>query len=304
MRTRIITALVVGAVVAVVAAFAVAGTPSARTGAAPGETVVWAVGDLCDDDNVPQPDCSAVGDLIAADSGLDRFLMLGDAQYEIGSSSAFNRYYDPKVGSKLNAFTAPVPGNHEYLTPEAAGYFQYFGSRAGDPTRGYYSFVANEWRVIAVNSNCGKVGGCGRTTTQGVWLRGQLAQPERCELIFGHHPPITDGKYAPGVSSAKNFHNMAYDGAAELLLTAHDHNYQRFAPMNKSFASDPERGVVNIVSGAGGEENVPWKQAARSAYRQNSSFGAVRIVLTATGYSGEYRAIDGRVMDTFSGSCR
>lgn len=286
-----------------VAAAAAQNTPPSAPRTAAGDTVIWAVGDLCDDDDRPQPDCSAVADLIAGDPERDYFLTLGDSQYERGTTADFDRYYDPKVGSKLNDITQPVPGNHEYKTPNAAGYFGYFGTRAGDPARGYYSFVTGGWRVIAVNSNCGNIGGCSPTTTQGRWLRGELAQAESCELLFGHHPPITDGKYAPGIRSAINFQRMAYDGGAELLITGHDHNYQRFAPMDKAFRVDDARGVVNIVSGSGGKGNVTWDQAPRSAYRQNSTFGAVRIVLSSGGYEGEFRALDGSVMDRFSGSC-
>ena len=36
-------------------------------------------------------------------------------------------------------------GNHEYQTEGATGYFDYFGARAGDPTKGYYSYNLDEW---------------------------------------------------------------------------------------------------------------------------------------------------------------
>ena len=178
---------------------------------------VWAVGDICDDDN-EAIDCADVGDLVAAGSP-DYFVPLGDIQYEKGALTAFNKYYDPKVGAKLNSVTKPVVGNHEYRITNAADYFSYFGSSAGDPTKGYYSWTVGNWRLVVLNSNCAKIGGiCGYPKAEGLWLRDQLAGPETCEVIFAHHPPITDGEYAPGISSMKGFWRRAYEARAELFV--------------------------------------------------------------------------------------
>jgi hypothetical protein len=77
---------------------------------------------------------------------------LGDNQYETGSLADFQSSYDPTWG-RVKGITHPVPGNHEYLTSGAAGYFSYFGAAAGDPTKGYYSFDLGSWHIIALNSN-------------------------------------------------------------------------------------------------------------------------------------------------------
>lgn len=93
-------------------------------------------------------------------------LALGDNQYEDGALSKFQQSYDPTWG-QLKAITKPVPGNHEYLTPGAAGYFDYFRSVASERDKGYYAFeLGNNWIVIAINSNCSKVGGCGTGSPQ------------------------------------------------------------------------------------------------------------------------------------------
>jgi len=41
-----------------------------------------------------------------------------------------------------------------YKDPDAAGYYEYFGAAAGDPTKGHYSVDIGNWHVIALNSNC------------------------------------------------------------------------------------------------------------------------------------------------------
>lgn len=270
-----------------------------------GQTVVWALGDVCDDSD-RTPGCGQVGDLIAKDADADAVLILGDAQYEGGELSNFQRYYDPKMGAGkgLKGITWPAPGNHEYLTSGAAGYFDYFGAAAGDRGKGYYARTIGGWRIIATNTNCSKAGGCGPSSPQGQFIANELAKPEVGEIVFGHHPAISDGNYYPGTSSGKELFDIAYDGGAELFLSGHDHEYQRFAPRNKSLAVDQARGVRQIVAGAGGKNLTGFESTNRSEYRQNSKFGAVRLVLTDTGYTGQFVAIDGTVMDSFSGTAR
>jgi hypothetical protein len=264
--------------------------------------VVWAVGDLCDDDNAAV-DCEDVADLIAADPTATYFVPLGDIQYENGSLTKFNTYYHPKVGARLNPITRPVPGNHEYTTLNAAGYYAYFGAAAGDPTKGYYTLVENGWRLVFLNSNCAKIGGCGYTSAQGRWLDAALGGPETCQIVFDHHPPITDGEYWPGVANVKPLWRHAYENHAELFLSGHDHGYQRFAPRRTDLTKAAD-GVTALVVGTGGKSAYPFDSQDRSVYRQNAKFGALRLSLTPTTYTGVYTAIDGSVMDSFSGTCR
>ena len=97
----------------------------------------------------------------------DLFLALGDIQYENGAYSLFLSRYDASTCGTIKAKTKPVPGNHEYLTAGASGYYQYFASLAGDPAKGYYSFTAGNMHFIAINSNCSQIsGGCGTTGSQ------------------------------------------------------------------------------------------------------------------------------------------
>ncbi|MDQ3878354.1 MAG: alkaline phosphatase, partial [Actinomycetota bacterium] len=116
----------------------------------------------------------------------DGVLALGDNQYEYGPLAAFNLGYDQSWGAFKNV-THPVPGNHEYGNttlqqpftpcddPPQSGYFSYFGARAGDASEGYYSFDLGAWHIVALNSECGSVGGCGAGSPQETWLEGDLA---------------------------------------------------------------------------------------------------------------------------------
>jgi acid phosphatase type 7 len=299
MNLRVTAALVVGATALTLAVSVNSATQG--DAAEDGAAVLWAVGDVCDDDNAAQ-DCADVGELIADDPTRDALLMLGDGQYDRGTLSEYRTWYDAKMGH-LNGITRPVPGNHEYASGSAVGYFSYFGARAGDPTKGYYSFTINGWRVIALNTTCGKVpGGCAYTGPQSLWLRDQLAMPERCEVVFGHHPYISDGEYYPGIGGMKSFFRRAITGRAELFLSGHDHNYQRFAPRDLT-RSTSSTGVPQIVVGNGGSSLYGF-QANRTVARNASTFGALRLVLDDSSYRGQMRSIAGATLDTFSGSCR
>ncbi len=281
-----------------------AGSPRAVVEATADPTVVWAVGDLCDDDNAVL-DCDDVGRLIANDPATDAVLSLGDLQYENASLAKFNSFYDPKMGAgkRLWAKTYPAPGNHEYLTAGAAGYFDYWQARAGDRSRGYYGVTLGGWQLVAANSNCSKVGGCGATSPQGRFIAGYLDRAGTCELVFDHHPAFSDGGQGDS-ADGKALFAVTYQNRGELFLSGHDHNYQRFAPRRPDGTVSASTGVRQFVVGTGGKDLRGYKpDRHRTEFRQNSKFGALRLVLNSTGYSARFISIGGSTMDTASGTC-
>jgi hypothetical protein len=128
-------------------------TPAPTTNPA-GDPVLLAAGDIAS--------CTSNGDEATA-ALLERLpgtvAALGDEAYEDGTAQQFRDCYDPSWGQAKDR-TRPVPGNHEYHTAGAAGYFGYFGAAAGDPAKGYYAYDLGSWHVVALNSNCAEVGGC------------------------------------------------------------------------------------------------------------------------------------------------
>ena len=143
------------------------------------------------------------------------------------------------------AITYPTVGNHEYLTPSAAGYFDYFdgvgaaGGRAGDRSTGYYSYDIGTWHVIVLNSECSHIGGCGRGSPQDRWLRDDLAaHPNRCTLAYWHEPRFTSGSNG-NFTGADMFWRNLYAAGADLILNGHDHDYERFAPQDPDATPGP-----------------------------------------------------------------
>ena len=176
---------------------------------------------------------------------------LGDNAYTYGTAAEFKNCYGPTWG-KYRKRTRPTAGNHEYYTAGAKPYFDYFGVRAGRPSRGYYSYDRGAWHIVALNSNCKKVGGCGRRSTQGRWLRKDLAaHPSRCTLAYFHHP-----LYASGTGSdtpeVKPFWRILYDRGADVILSGHAHRYERFRPITPNGEPDAANGIRQFIVGTGG----------------------------------------------------
>ena len=145
-----------------------------------------------------------------------------------------------------------MPGNHEYVTAGAAGYFDYFGARAGPGGTGWYAYDLGSWRIYALNSNCAEVG-CGAGSAQEQWLRADLAtSPHACVLAYWHHPRFSSGDEHGNDPSVGALWDALYAAGAEIVINGHDHDYERFAPQTPSGAADPATGIREFVVGTGG----------------------------------------------------
>jgi hypothetical protein len=216
----------------------------------------------------------------------------------------FRNCYAPAWG-QFNNRVRPVPGNHEYLTSGASGYFDYFGSRAGTRGKGYYSFSAGGWQVLALNSNCSRIGGCGPSSAMYRWLDSQLqSSSARCQLAYMHHPRWSQSKHGPTAEMAP-LYALLYQHGVELLLTGHDHAYQRFA------ALDPQgrphaKGIVQFVLAPGGSRTYDWKSqpGPKPVVKNNKVFGVLALDLRADGWSTRFLPEPGASFkDNASGSC-
>jgi hypothetical protein len=232
-----------------------------------------------------------------------RVLALGDLQYEDGSYRNFVDSYDPAWG-RVKPITAPVPGNHEYMTSGAKGYYRYFGARAGDPAKGYYSFDLAGWHLIALNSNCSRVGGCGEGSAQEQWLRADLAASSAtCTLAYWHHPRFSSG-YHGSNSTYTPFWQALYEADADVVLVGHDHDYERFAPQTALGVLDRARGIREFVVGTGGKGLRAFSGVrANSEARDASSMGVLEVTLGRGSYAWRFRPAVGSFTDSGSANC-
>jgi hypothetical protein len=233
-------------------------------------------------------------------------LPLGDQQYWTGTTNEYKGGYDPSWG-QLKSITRPVPGNHDYETAGATGYYGYFGSAAGDPAKGWYSYDIGTWHVVAVNSNCTVVD-CTAGSPQEQWLKNDLsAHTNRCTLVYWHHPRFSSGNLGND-DNLVPFWNDLYAAGVELVLDGHHHIYERFAPQKPDTTVDNVRGVRQITVGTGGynhDQTLRSPVQANSQVLDNTTFGVLFLTLHPTGYDFEF-ANDGSgsLTDSGSGTCK
>jgi 3',5'-cyclic AMP phosphodiesterase CpdA len=254
--------------------------------AADGMYTVYAAGDIAYCEKKPALLSDANDSAKLVEAGLAAtpdaaVLLLGDIVYQKGTAREFRDCYAPTWG-RFKARTHPAPGNHEYYTPGAQGYFDYFGSAAG---RGYYSLTLGAWHVVSLDSN---LKGAAQQA-QLEWLRQDLAASgARCTLAYWHHPLYSSGWHG-SVAVMRPAWELLYDAGAELVLSGHDHTYERFRPQDANGKRDPERGIVQFVVGTGGAYYTPFKLPLKnSKMRDNSRFGVLKLVLRDDSYEWEF----------------
>ena len=253
--------------------------------------------------------CSSTGDEATAallDTIGGTVFTLGDNVYDNGSTSDFANCYGPSWGrSTIKSRTRPAPGNHDYNTGGAAGYFAYFGSAAGDPAKGYYAYDAGMWRVYVLNSNCSVVS-CAAGSVQEQWLRSDLAaNPRSCVVATWHHARFSSGSNHGSVTATQALWQALYDFNAELVMSGHEHNYERFAPQTATGTADNARGLVEFVVGTGGASHYGFgTPIANSVIRDGTTYGVLRLSLSANSWSSLFIPVTGATFtDSSTGTC-
>ena len=284
-------------------------TPARPAGAAEGgEVVVAAAGDIaCHPDEIAAGErpCrqGATADLLAG-LRLDAVLPLGDLQYQDGDLASFQAVYHPTWG-RFKAISRPTVGNHEYGTPDAAGYFSYFGAVAGDPANGWYSYDLGSWHLIALNSECSHIGGCGPGSPQEQWLRADLAaHPAACTLAYWHEPRFSSGHHGDK-PVLDGLWRALHEAGAEVVLSGHDHDYERFAPQDPQGILDDTRGIRQFVVGTGGANHYRFETVKpNSEVRNGDTFGVLVLTLGTERYEWRFVPEPGKdFTDAGTGEC-
>jgi hypothetical protein len=219
--------------------------------------------------------------------------------------------------------TMPVLGNHEYMnsddpTIKSKPYFDYFSAKNGfqppvapvpnDPVNdnnhgltfgeGYYSYDLGSWHIVALNSNCDKVGGCEASSPQGQWLQRDLANTtnKQCTLAYFHHPLYATAN-GTNTLNVRPLWEMLYAKGADVILSGHAHRYERHAPMTPEGLVDKTTGIRQFVVGTGGEPGgsvIDPNQVPKDVLEKVVlDFGVVKVDLDAGSYSWAFIAVDG-----------
>lgn len=238
-------------------------------------------------------DCVSQGDEWTADllDGIDGTVVtMGDNAYPDGSRRDFDECYHPTWG-RHRARTLPSPGNHEYLTPLAAGYFEYFGERAGTPGLGFYSYDLAGWHVVALNSMLEYVD----PAAQRAWLTQDLARNRSlCTVAYFHHPRFSSGTSHGDQLQMATIWAILYRFGVDVVLAGHDHHYERWAPQDALGGRDETHGIREFIVGTGGRSLRGFTDdRANSEVRYNEHFGILKLSLDSDGYRWEFLAADG-----------
>jgi hypothetical protein len=248
--------------------------------------------------------CSSKGDeataaLLAGIPGV--VFTLGDNAYPDGTDSDYAGCYNPSWG-RYKTRTRPTPGNHEYHDSGAASYFRYFGRAAGEPGRGYYSYDVGAWHIVALNSNITMRSG----SRQERWLRADLAASRRrCTLAYWHYPRFSSGTTHGSAKATAPLWQALYDLGAEIVVSGHEHNYERFAPQTPTGAADPARGIREFVVGTGGEGLYKLgPPLANSEVGNAKTHGVLKLTLSVGSYAWQFIPVAGATFtDSGRGTC-
>jgi len=224
----------------------------------------------------------------------------GDNAYPNGTLAEFTLCYDPTWGRHKNR-TRPSPGNHDYRTLNGAHYYSYFGPVAGDSGVGYYSYDLAGWHIISLNSNVSMAAG----SAQERWLRADLAaHPTACTIAYWHHPRFSSGQHGNSTAPQPLWQAL-YDANADIVISGHDHTYERFAPQTPAGVLDTARGIREFVAGMGGAGFYDFPTIrANSEVRNNTANGVIKLTLRAGAYDWEFVPTAGATFrDSGTGKC-
>ncbi|MCA9325614.1 metallophosphoesterase [Candidatus Saccharibacteria bacterium] len=261
---------------------------------------------------------AATASLITTKIMPDYVLALGDLQYHDGKLADFKKYYAKTWGKQpIASKTYPLPGNHEYRTTNASGYYTYFGAEnnhinghqvSGPANKGYYAFDAGpNWRVYATNSER-------NYKAQQTWLRRDMAEHTATCTILAIHRPYWDysTEHEGGGDAELAILKTFYNGGGDLMFTGHEHNYQRFAPANPySNRVDTTNGIRSFVVGTGGTTNLYNSFGSKLHNATNlvenydgTSWGVLRLTVSKTHYTWQFVPTSGSTFaDSGSGDC-
>jgi hypothetical protein len=235
-------------------------------------------------------------------------LTLGDNAYQHGTPADFRNCYAPSWG-KFKERTRPTTGNHDEATKNAQGYWDFFGPRGGPYDEYYYSYDLGAWHMVVLNSDCWRVGGCDPTDPQIEWLTADLAAHRNlCTLAYWHRPPFTSGRYGlpKDTNRVMPLWQTLYDEGVDVLLVGHDHDYERFMPMDTTGQPDPSKGVREFVVGTGGGNLRPFGNPPlpTTATRSSSAWGVLRLSLAPGKYAWRFLPVTlGGFTDSGTGAC-
>jgi acid phosphatase type 7 len=225
-------------------------------------------------------------------------LTLGDNVYYTGQLQEFQSCYEGTWG-KFKSKTWAIPGNHDYGVANAAGYFDYFGTRAGANLSGFYKQDIGKWNLLAMNSNIA----ADANSEQMSWLKAELAASSGCKLSAWHYPVITSSTRGNNSTMQLMWDELAAK-KADIILQGHEHLYERFAPMQSNGNADAANGIRSFVVGTGGASLYDFGTSKPNSEARIRNFGVLVLKLYPSRYEWAFHTVDGGIADSGSANCK
>lgn len=288
---------------------------SAEQVALAGASVLVGAGDIarCNADG-DELTAMIVDSILKADSVAkvtDAVFTLGDNAYTSGSTGQWTNCFTPSWGDPNKSIMKnikPSPGNHEYYTAGADPYYVYFGKNAGEPGKGFYSYNIGEWHAVVLNSEIivnSSIFNEEARKEQYDWLEKDLkANTKECTLAYWHHPRFSSGSHGSDAKLTPTWQAL-YEYGVDLVLTGHDHHYERFAPMTPQGVVDTLYGIPSFVIGTGGAElrGMRLPLAQNSLRRVEGHYGVLLLTLGGKEFRSTFISTDGFSWDPSGGKC-
>ena len=164
---------------------------------------------------------------------------------------------------------------------------------------GFYCFEVGAWHAIALTSSMPVDAG----SVQADWLRSDLlANRTRCTIAYWHHPLFTSGPDGD-TQAMRELWRLLYEFNAEIILNAHEHMYERFAPQDPEGRLDTTRGIRQFIAGTGGAFLYQPVTVHPNSEQRISSYGVLKLTLASDRYQWEFVPVAGGVADAGSGVC-
>jgi hypothetical protein len=237
-------------------------------------------------------------------------LLLGDIQYDKGELTNFNAVFGPVLGDFKNK-ALPAPGNHEYGTAGAEGYKKFWEGhpKYSEINQTYYKTSLGSWEIFSLNSNCEKIGGCGKGSAEGDWLQAELSKSGRpqCTLAFWHHPIFTSGEYFNNVvekQRALDLWKILEQSGTDVVLNGHDHVYERFAKQTTSGQKNEKDGIKQFTVGTGGKKLYSFTgKDVNQEFGLDNTFGFLKLELYKHYYKWFFIDEHGQMKDSGTAPC-
>jgi len=238
---------------------------------------------------------AATGRLIESSAG-DVFLA-GDMAYRQGTAADFRECFEPYWGHARDRWHA-VPGNHEYESPGAAPYFEYFGLAAGMPGLGYHRFVLGEWLVMMLNSEIPAGIGSPQYEFARVLLE---SRSFRCQMAIWHRPLVSSGP-SGGTTAMRDLWQLLDSRHVDVIVNGHEHLYERFSRQDADGRAS-ENGIRQFIVGTGGADLYAFARLALNSGARISNHGVLRFTLNPGSYDWQFLQVDGGVGDSGFTAC-